>query len=280
MIKIDGNTKLTGLIGWPLSHTLSPLMQNAAFAARKINAVYLPFAVPEKALADFLSVIRQSNFLGLNVTIPYKTLVQKYLDEISPQAREIGSVNTIVVSRKKLIGYNTDAFGFHQALKSARINVRGKKILVIGCGGVANAIVWVLANQKARQVLLTDKIQKRALDLRKKYPEISSVINSGPSPETLADIDGVINASPVGMQKNDPMPVNLDSVARNIFVYDVIYNHETALIRYGRQRGWLSVGGLTMLLYQGTRAFQLWTGKNAPEKVMKKILEKELRVRR
>lgn len=277
---IDANTKIFGIIGCPVSHSLSPAMHNAAFRRLGINAVYLPFEVPLKCLGKAIDGMRGLGICGINVTIPHKEAVVKYLDSLSKEARLIGAVNTVVNKNSKLTGYNTDAFGFIKSLKEdLRFNPKRKNIFIIGAGGAAKAVAFGLAMEGARRIVLTDEIDEKALELAcevelKTGREcIALKIDSPGIREMILNSQLLVNASPVGMKDKDPVVINPEFLHRGLCVFDLVYNKDTKLIKIAKDLNLKATGGLNMLLYQGARAFELWTGKRAPVKVMRKTLK-------
>lgn len=276
---INGETRIFGIIGHPVKHTMSPAMQNAALAHLRINGVYVPFDVEPKDLAAALEGIRTMDICGVNVTIPHKEAVIKYLDRLSHEAALIGAVNTIVNKNGKLTGYNTDASGFITALKGdLKFNPRGKTIFILGAGGAAKAVGFGLAMIGAKRIILTDVIDDKALELACEIELktgcecIALKPNSPGMREIILNAQLLVNATPCGMHESDPISINANFLHKGLCVFDLIYNKETKLLKAARQKGIRASGGLNMLLYQGAKAFELWTGKKAPIGIMKKAL--------
>ncbi len=276
--------KIFGLLGYQIKHSFSPAMHSAAFKALGIKAEYRLFEKKPKELTDFFKKLRSGSIEGLNVTIPYKEEALRYLDEISQEAELIGAVNTILVKGESLIGYNTDGSGFVLSLrKEAGISPQDKKIVIIGAGGASRAISVHLAREKAANIILSDiipdKAEKLASHIRKNISrvKVSTVkkekLNSG---VRAADI--LINATPVGMKPNDPLPIDPRILHPRLLVCDLIYNPpKTKLLTEAEKIGAKTLNGLGMLLYQGALAFAIWTGREAPIEIMARALEKELK---
>ena len=267
--------KLFALIGYPIGHTLSPYMHNAAFSALRIKALYIPLSVEPKRLKQALRMLRVSGICGFNITIPHKSTCMRYLDKIGRLASMIGAVNTVVVRRKKFSGYNTDAAGFIKSLKQdLGANAKNKSCLVVGAGGAGRAVAFALAKEGAREIYIKDAIKSRAASLarniRRHFPgcKIGSASHS---------IDLVVNATPLGMKKKDPLPINPKLLHKNMAVYDLVYSPSpTRLVKEARKKRAKAVNGSGMLLYQGAKAFELWTHRKAPVGVMRKALLKHI----
>jgi len=276
--------KIFGLLGYPIKHSFSPTMHNAAFKVLGIKAEYRLFEKKPKELTDFFKKLRSGSIRGVNVTIPYKEEVLRYLDELSQEAELIGAVNTILVKSESLIGYNTDGSGFILSLrKEARIDPQDKKIVIIGAGGASRAISVHLAQEKAENIILSDivpdKAEKLASYIRKNISrvKVSAVkkeeLNSG-----VRTADILINATPVGMKPDDPLPIDPRILHPRLLVCDLIYNPpKTRLLIEAEKIGAKTLNGLGMLLYQGALAFTIWTGREAPIEIMARALEKELK---
>jgi 3-dehydroquinate dehydratase/shikimate dehydrogenase len=269
--KIDQQTQIFGLIGLPVSHSVSPQMHNAAFYAVGINAVYVPFEV-----GDLQAFIRRMihprtreidwNIRGLSVTAPHKTAVMEHLDWIEPAAREMGSVNTIMVGDGILQGYNTDAAGLVKPLMQKFGPLRDARCAVIGSGGAAAAAVWVLSQEGAR-VTIFARTAKSAESLAGKIGATGDSLERS----VFAEFDVVINATPLGTvgQFESETPATARQLRGARLAYDLVYNPlETKFLREAREAGCETLGGLSMLVAQAAEQFRLWTGGVAPESVM------------
>jgi len=278
--------RIFGIIGFPVKHTLSPHFQNAAFAYLGLDAEYIPFETAPRELKAALGKFKALGVCGINVTIPHKQAVLKLLDSVSPEAKGIGAVNTVVFKAGKTRGFNTDGEGFMRSLKSdLKFNPKGKAVFLFGCGGAAQAIAFVLAREGARSIAFTDQMEERAKKLssktgkdfpkcRVKYtPFIGERIH-----EEVLGSDLLVNTTPVGMHKGDPCIVNPKALHRKLAVYDIVYNPPvTPLSKEAKRRGLKVANGLGMLLYQGVLSFELFTGKRAPVEVMRRALKKAVK---
>ncbi|MDD5653171.1 MAG: shikimate dehydrogenase [Candidatus Omnitrophica bacterium] len=267
-----------GLIGCPVSHSLSPLMHNAAFQALGINGEYQLFELKAEEVESFVRSLGQRGLRGINVTIPYKEKIIPFLDRLTPQAGLIGAVNTIKNTEGKLEGFNTDGDGFIRHLKDdMKFIPEGKKIAVIGAGGASRAISVCLAQNKVRQIIIYDVDQKRSLALaellKRAFKDNEFIITDSTSGLKIEEADLLVNTSPVGMKKNDPIIVDPRFLHPGMLVYDIIYNPaQTRLLEMAREKGAAATNGLGMLLYQGVLAFEIWTGQKAPVEIMRQAL--------
>lgn len=274
--------RVFGVIGYPIKHTLSPYMHNAAFSNIGLNAIYLPFEVRPEDLKDFLKNLRTCKIEGLNVTIPHKESALRFLDYLSKEVKLIGAVNTIVVDGRFLRGYNTDGWGFLQAIKrDLRFQPEGKRACIVGAGGAARAVCFALANAKIKELRITDIIFRRAKAvseaIEKKFPKCYiKPFRLNRIKEVMEGIELLVNATPVGMKKNDPAIIEPKFLNKGISVYDLVYNTETRLVRIAKAMGLRAENGLGMLLYQGAMSFALWTGRRAPIEVMRRALLERL----
>jgi shikimate dehydrogenase len=261
-IKINGHTKVFGILGRPVTHSLSPAMHNAAFQHLGINAVYVAFPVTD--LLQAVAGLRGLAIGGVSVTIPFKEEIIPLLDALDPQAAEIGAVNTVVNRDGRLIGYNTDCLGAVTALQ-ARINLNGQHILILGAGGASRAIAFGIIRAGGR-VTLTDVDQPRAAALVKDLG--AEAIPPDAVDRCPAAI--LVNATPVGMTPDiDGIPINPELLARFQVVMDIVYQPlTTPLLREAQARNCATIDGLQMLIHQATPQFELWTGRQAPADVM------------
>lgn len=283
---INGKTKIYGIIGHPIEHTLSPGMQNAAFETAGINAVYIPFETRSEDLQSALKAIKRLGVSGFNITIPHKTACMRFLDKIDDTAKLIGAVNTVRVethNHASLHGYNTDGPGFLLSLdKYLNFTPKGKNAFVIGAGGAARAVVWALAKNGAKAIIVVDKIKEKADELANTFSflcDVKHVSGEGDWADYIKASDILINASPVGMKDTDPSPVDIKLLHRGLSVFDLIYNKHTRLVRSAKLKGLKACGGFGMLLYQGVLAYQIWTDKKAPVSIMRNALISQLSLR-
>src|SRR5690554_2105871 len=280
---IDTKTRLLGLIGYPLGHSLSPLLHNQAIEEINLNYVYLAFEVKPADLKKAVNAIRAFGIRGVNVTIPHKERVIPLLDEVEPLARKIGAVNTIVNDQGKLKGYNTDLSGLKRMLEEdASFVLKGKKAVIIGAEDAARAAGFTLCQAEIAEIYLLNRTIKKAEQLAGEwteyYPEIR-IKGGGLSPENyyreLKNSNLLIDTTPVGMSPNtDEFPVVEENALHSgLLVVDLVYNpRETALLKAARRAGAKTLGGIGMLIYQGLESFKLWTGKEAVVENWKKIL--------
>jgi shikimate dehydrogenase len=254
-----------GIIGHPLSHSLSPRMHNAALRALSLDGDYTALPIPPDELQMTLPSLFAQGYHGLNVTIPHKQAVLPFMHELADAARAIGAVNTIVVDGNQLIGHNTDASGFIRALTEARFDAKNKVALVLGAGGAARAVVYALT-QAGAHVMSWNRTHERALPLARDFD--ATVIDDLP---TGGAFDLIVNTTSVGMTPHhDQTPLPLTSEFDARVVYDLVYNpRNTVLLREAQALGAQTIDGLAMLVYQGAEAFKLWTGLAAPIDVMR-----------
>ncbi len=269
--------KLYGLVGFPVKHSLSPCMHNAALKALKIKAKYKLFELQAEQLEGFLGNLKKNNILGFNVTIPYKEKILPYLNTKSFGVREIGAVNTVVVKNGKLHGFNTDFAGFSRHLKV--LKVTPKKTAIIGAGGAARAVCFALGKAKVEEICIYDIDVYKSLGLVRQFQDVFNQTKFSAVARidelNLLDKDLLVNASPVGMKPLDSCLVEEKLIHKDIFVYDLIYNPvETKLIAQAKKAGARFSNGLGMLLYQGILSLEHFTGKGAPVKIMQAALEK------
>lgn len=280
---ISGRTRVYGIFGFPVEHSFSPGMHNAAFDKLGMDACYVPFAVSPDKLGEAVKAITSLRLCGLNVTVPHKEKVIPYLDELSEAARLIGAVNTIEVRDGRLVGHNTDGRGFLRALKQdARFNPRGRSFFFTGSGGAARAVGFSLALAGAKKIVFHDvdtaKADALANDIRRRTGADAETAGPDMLAAVTNEADCLINATPLGLRKTDPLPIGKDSILKRHLVCDLVYNPpETALLRAARARGAKRFSGLGMLLYQGVIAFEIWTGRKAPVPVMKRALTRQIR---
>jgi len=276
---ISGRTRVCGVIGDPIEHTMSPAMHNAVFRQLGLNYVYVAFRVTAGELKKAIDGMRALDIRGLNVTIPHKVAVMPFLDHIDLLAEKIGAVNTIINDRGKLTGYNTDATGFLQALAERSVEPRGKKVLLLGAGGAARAIGFALADAGAYPVILNRKeelswAEELGQRIGKAYniPVGVGELKEDNLKDALPDSNILVNATSVGMTPNaNQSPVPADLLCSNLVVFDAVYNpFETRLLREAKAAGAQTIDGLEMLVWQGALAFQIWTGQTAPVEIMRK----------
>lgn len=274
---VSGKTRVCAVIGDPIEHTLSPVIQNAAFEALKIDFVFLAFSVKPQDVGNALVGMRALGIHGLNVTMPHKKAVINFLDEVDQAAKSIGSVNTIHNRGGKLFGFNTDGVGALRALEHNGVKPQGKKVLLLGAGGAARAIAYALV-QEADELVILNRTPKPATELasllKKTFNKKVSVdaLISSTIQDHLSDADVLINATSVGMKPNaHQTPVTPQWLRPGLAIMDIVYNPlETKLAKEAKAAGAKVVSGVEMLIYQGAASFEIWTERKAPVEVMRK----------
>ena len=272
-----------GLVGYPLGHSLSPVMHNTAFKELDVEAEYVLFPMKKEEIESFFKELKDDNshIFGLNVTVPHKENVIPFLDALDPFATKVGAVNTVVIDKnRRLVGFNTDGPGFLAHLTEVGFDAKGKRISILGAGGAARAIVSVfcLLSSRPDSVRIYDVDKEKAVAL---VQDIGSrvdashvhVVNSIDDLNIeLADL--LINATPIGMKAEDPCLVSKELLHSNMLVYDLVYNPpETPLLKMAKAKGAKAVNGLKMLFYQGVLAFQHWAEIQLPEPVKVRMWE-------
>jgi shikimate dehydrogenase len=276
---LGGHVRQLGLIGYPVGHSVSPAMHTKAFADQRMNCHYGAWAVEPANLKEAVAGIRALGFLGVNVTIPHKEAVIPLLDEVAPTAAQAGAVNTIVNRGGRLVGYNTDGWGFLSSLEEAGVKLPGLEVVVLGAGGAARAIALGLARSRVARVVISNRTPERAerlaADVSKLVADVSVTAVEALSPEeraALIDAGLVVNCTPLGMAgANAGLSAlsDINLLPQQAVVYDTVYTpQETRLLKEARLRGLRAVGGLGMLVHQGACAWEYWFGRRGPVGVM------------
>lgn len=266
-------TKQLGVIGYPLTRTLSPVFQQAALDCRAIPMTYSAWPTPSARLEETVARLRGAGYVGFNITIPHKERVVELVNEVDEMARNIGAVNTVVNRGGSLAGYNTDAYGFVKSLEEkAGFEPGGKSVLLLGAGGAARAAAYALARAGVERLTIANRTVTRAQSLANDVAGFLSRVNAVPLEEAPGEADLIVNSTSVGMAPGEVAgrtPLAATSISPGALAYDMVYTPaETPFMRYAREAGAHVVGGLWMLIYQGAAAFELWTGKKAPIDVM------------
>jgi shikimate dehydrogenase len=277
---ITGKTKVVGIIGDPVEHSLSPLMHNAAFRYLDLDYVYVPFLVERNKLEHAISAAWSLNIKGLNVTIPHKTEVIKYLDSLDRSARLIGAVNTIKFDKNTIKGYNTDGVGAMKAIEEVT-SVKDKKIVILGAGGAARAVSFQMLLNDAGLIVIANRTPENCLKLKKDLVEnldasVKCVNLADELINELSDAHILINTTPIGMYPNvDQEPlVKSEMMHEDLVVYDLVYNPlKTGLLKEAEKAGLKTISGIKMLIYQGIESFRIWTGIAPPVEVFEKALK-------
>lgn len=283
-MSVFGNTRVLGVFGHPIEHSQSPAMQNAALREMDLDFVYVPFHVFPDGLEEAVGAIRALDLAGVNVTIPHKESVMRFIDQIGEEAALIGSVNTVVNENGRLRGESTDGAGFMRSMEAEWGGMDGNKALVLGAGGSAKAVAFALAASGC-EIVIANRTRQRA-------EELSSALNkvfgegkakvAGLEREVLAGCVGqadlVVNATSVGMYpdtKSTPVPSEL--MHPGLSVYDLVYNPlETLLVSEARAAGCRAMTGVKMLAHQGALSLEMWTGRKAPVDVMEAVVAERL----
>ncbi len=261
---------MAALFGYPVEHTLSPVMHNAAFDHLGLDCCYLPFSVHPDTLKQAVESIRALGLLGANLTIPHKKTVMPFLDALDAEAVAIGAVNTIVNREGKLTGYNTDGKGFVRSLKEFGVSAAGKKVLIVGAGGSSRAVGFHL-NKEAEILAIYNRSREKAEALAADLSSTGRKVVVSADLRNIGGFDIIINATPLGLKESDQLPLDPDSLEPTVIVCDLIY-HKTPLLSQAEARGCKTLSGAGMLLWQGAFAFELWTGRVAPIEIMRSAL--------
>ncbi len=239
------------VIGNPIEHSLSPELHNFWIKKNNINATYEKIKLNESDLSNFINKLKNNEIHGINVTVPFKNKVINFLDKLSLEAEETGSVNTIYKNRNEIIGHNTDVAGFELGLRHSKINVLHKSILILGAGGVAPSIIYSLMGMGCKKIYLSNRTIEKAMNIKRKFNEID-VVKWG----NIPDFDIVINATSVGL-KGESLKLNFN--AKDKIFYDVIYNpKETPFLKEAKASGNTIENGKFMFIYQANQSFSIW----------------------
>jgi shikimate dehydrogenase len=259
------------VIGNPIEHSLSPVLHNYWIKRNGINAIYEKQKLNEDELENFIVKVKDKKINGINVTVPFKKAVIPYLEELSTEAQNTKSVNTIYLKNNKLIGHNTDIFGFETSIKKSEYNLNNKEVLILGAGGVVPSIIFALTKMNVSKIKICNRTKEKAENLKKIFKNIE-ILEWGEA----SNFDIIINATSLGLKKGDNLNLNFSSTSGNKLFYDVIYNpSETNFLKIGRKLGNTTLNGKLMFVYQAYLAFKIWHGfePDIDENVMK-LLEK------
>ena len=243
------------VIGNPIEHSLSPKLHNHWLKENNINAIYDKIKIEDKEIKNFIQDIKNQKISGCNVTIPFKRSVIPFLDKLSLEAKQTDSVNTITFDDGNLVGHNTDISGFEKAIKNLNFNMKGKKVLILGAGGVVPSIIFALKKMNVSEIIISNRTRQKAENLKMLFNYLN-IVEWGILPE----LDVIINATSLGL-KNETINIDFSNIGKNKLFYDVIYNpNETIFLKQGKEFGNLSENGKLMFLYQASEAFKLWHG--------------------
>lgn len=281
-MNISVSTKLYAVIGEPISQSLSPTLHNQLFEKYKIDGIYFPIEVQSKNLKELIAGFHLLNFGGFNITKPHKETIIKYLDEIDPLAKKIKAVNTVVCISGKMIGYNTDGYGFIKSIESITLKKpkQSLKVLILGSGGAVKSVSMALADWGIKKIFIANRTNKKAEDLsaqiNENWPEKAKTIPLEESSlaSVCEKVDIIINGTSLGMSDHiDQTPLDKNFFKPGLLAYDMIYSpSQTLFLKSAKEMGAQTQNGLDMLLYQGLLAFELWTGTFPDPKLGKEIL--------
>lgn len=262
---LSGSARLAGVIGWPVSHSLSPRLHGYWLEERKIDGAYLPLAIQPDKLETCLPALRDMGFRGVNLTLPHKILALSLCDEVTAEARDIGAVNTVSFVEGRILGSNSDAFGFLESLKEAvpDLDFAGKRALLLGAGGAARAVLAALLGAGLQEVVLCNRRRDKAEALAAELGKGRVTVKDWSAREKdLAEIDLLVNTTSLGMQGQEPLEMPLEGLEPSALVTDIVYRPlETELLARAAARGNPCVDGLGMLLHQARPGFAAWFGE-------------------
>lgn len=281
-MNISGRTKVFAVLGHPISHSLSPLMHNAAFQALGMDAVYVAFDVHPNDIGPVLRTMHRMGFGGANLTVPLKEAALPHLDRLDETAHNLGAVNTVRFGSDGIVGYNTDGPGFLRAFREAfGCGPTQRSVFIVGTGGAGRAVAITLAGEGVLTIRMTDLDLSRAEKLRAELEtqyfiqDVTVVREPTEIIEAAREADIVIQATPLGMKADDPSPLPPDAFRPGQLAFDLVYVFpETPFMKAARAGGARAVNGLGMLLHQGAYAFEIWTGRTPPLDEMRRALEK------
>jgi len=242
------------VIGNPIDHTLSPKLHNYWIKKNNIDAIYEKQKLEESDLGNLISQVKEKKIYGINVTVPFKKSVIPFLDELTVEAKKTQSVNTIYLEDNKILGHNTDIGGFETSIYKSNIDLTNKKVLILGAGGVVPSIIYALTKMNVSKITLSNRTKEKAENLKNIFKEIN-IIEWG----ELCNFDMIINATSLGLKKEDKLNFDFSSINKNKFFYDVIYNPiETNFLKTGKNLGNIAINGKLMFIYQAFLAFNIW----------------------
>ena len=268
---ISGTTKVIAIFGWPVEHSLSPAMHNAAFQEMGLDFCYVAFPIRPEGLAAAVDGAHALGLHGMNITVPHKEAIMPLLDKVSPESSFIGAANTVVLHNTKLVGHNTDGRGFMRSLEEEGIEAKDKRVLLLGSGGASRAVAWALGEAGAGIHIHSrnnDTASRLVHDLSINFKGVQLVEDLE---DAAAEADIVLNATPLGLKQNDPLPIDLALIKDSQVAIDLIYK-PTPFLEAAREKGCRALDGRGMLLWQGVLASEIWTGQVPPVETMRKVL--------
>ncbi|MDR0401477.1 MAG: shikimate dehydrogenase [Endomicrobium sp.] len=270
---INTETKLFAILGHPIKQSLSPQIQNEWFKKEGLNCVYLAFDQDCDHLDEAVKAIKLFDFCGVNITVPYKIEIIKYVDFLDDIAMKIGSVNTLNFVNGKIHAYNTDYLGFTYDLLAKKVDLENKNVLVIGAGGSARAVIYSLKNKRVKKIYVANRTIKNANRLANIFE--LDVVNISNIDSIISDIDLLVNTSSCGLNDGDTLPFDSAiDVKDNLIVYDLIFNKSTPFVKFAKLKKLRIFTGEGMLIYQGAFGFKIWTGKYPDITIAENILKK------
>ena len=244
------------VIGNPIEHSLSPLLHNYWIKKNSIDAIYDKQKLNEDELEQYILQIKEKKISGINVTVPFKKAIIPFLDELSIEAKSTQSVNTIYLRNNKVVGHNTDIFGFEMSIQKSKYNLKDKEVLILGAGGVVPSIIFALNKMKISKIKISNRTKDKAENLKTIFKNIE-IIEWGEA----SNFDMIINATSLGLKREDKINLDFSSISKNKFFYDVIYNPiETNFLKIGKNLGNITLNGKLMFIYQALSAFNIWHG--------------------
>ena len=245
------------VIGNPIEHSLSPELHNYWIKKNNIDAIYEKQKINEDQLKQYILQVKDKKINGINVTVPFKKKIIPYLDELSIEAQSTQSVNTIYQKNNKIVGHNTDIFGFRTSIEKTEYDLKNKEVLILGAGGVVPSIIFSLIKMKVSKITISNRTKEKAENLKEIYKDLE-IIKWG----DISNFDIIINATSLGLKKEDNLNFDFSSISGNKFFYDVIYNpSETNFLKIGRELGHKTLNGKLMFIYQAISAFKIWHEK-------------------
>ena len=244
------------VIGNPIDHSLSPKLHNYWIKNNGIDAIYEKTKLDEDELENIVLKIKQKKIYGANITVPFKKVIIPFLDELTSEADSTQSVNTLFLKDNKVIGHNTDIIGFETSIKKSKFNILNKEVLILGAGGVVPSIIFALNKMKVSKIIISNRTREKAENLKKHFKNIE-IIDWG----EVSNSDMIINATSIGLKKEDHITLDFSSISKNSLFYDVIYNpKETNFLKTGKKMGNMTLNGKLMFIYQALSAFNIWHG--------------------
>ena len=255
------------VIGNPIEHSLSPKLHNYWIKNNGIDAIYEKTKLDEDELKNIVLQIKKKKIYGVNITVPFKKAIIPFLDELTTEANSTQSVNTLFLKDNKVIGHNTDIIGFETSIKKFKFNILNKEVFILGAGGVVPSIIFALNKMKVSKIIISNRTREKAENLKKLFKNIE-IIDWGEVP----NFDMIINATSIGLKKEDHITLDFSLISKNSLFYDVIYNpKETNFLKTGKKMGNMTLNGKLMFIYQALSAFNIWHGiePNVNEEVTK-----------